>query len=73
MAREQMTPVSLNRARNRRILVQGSMRSDAIIIVGGVGDFCRPASRSHHNFAAGAVYLIGVGLGISIRIGTDCI
>ena len=25
---------SLNRARNRRILVQGSMRSDAIVIVG---------------------------------------
>ena len=30
---------SLNRARNRRILVQGSMRSDAIVIVGiGVQD-----------------------------------
>jgi|HubBroStandDraft_6_1064221.scaffolds.fasta_scaffold383480_2 hypothetical protein len=72
MAREQIAPVSLNRARNRRMLVQGSMRSDAIIIA-GVGDFCRPASRSHHNFAAGAVYLIGVGLGISIRIGTHCI
>jgi hypothetical protein len=25
---------ALNRARNRRILVQGSMRSDAIVIVG---------------------------------------
>jgi hypothetical protein len=34
MARELITPVSLNRARNRRILVQGSMRSDAIVIVG---------------------------------------
>src|SRR6202140_3158429 len=33
MARELITG-SLNRARNRRILVQGSMRSDAIVIVG---------------------------------------
>src|SRR6202790_323915 len=33
MAREPITG-SLNRARNRRILVQGSMRSDAIVIVG---------------------------------------
>src|SRR5450631_4019032 len=34
MVRELITPGSLNRARNRRILVQGSMRSDAIVIVG---------------------------------------
>src|SRR6202163_494144 len=33
MAREPITG-SLNRARNRRILVQGSMRSDAIVIFG---------------------------------------
>src|SRR6202163_4503564 len=33
MAREPITG-SLNRARNRRILVQGSMRSDVIVIVG---------------------------------------
>jgi hypothetical protein len=32
-ARELITPVSLNRARNRRILVQGAMSSDAIVIV----------------------------------------
>jgi hypothetical protein len=34
MARELITPVRLNRAKNRRILLQGSMRSDAIVIVG---------------------------------------